>query len=135
MGPEQKELMEKLSGYEQQVRQLQQQLQAVEQSINELKSLDFGLDEIEKVIKDNGKKEILAQVGRGIFVEAELKSDELTVDVGNKKFVKKNVPETKEIIRRQIEKLESVRKDLDDGMEKMNSEVTMAIYDAQKKGN
>ncbi len=133
MGPEQQEIMNKLSGYEQQVKQLQQQLHAVEQSINELRSLDIGLDEVEKVIKNDGKKEILAQVGRGIFVEAELKSSELTIDIGNKKFVKKNVPETKEIIKRQIEKLGSIKKDLDNGMEKVNREVAQTISEAQGK--
>lgn len=133
MGPEQQELMNRLGGYEQQVKQLQQQLQAIESSINELKSLDFGLDEIERVSKEKDSKEILAQVGRGIFVEAELKSDNLTVDVGNKKFVKKSVPETKEIIKRQLEKLESIKKDMDAEMERINREVTQVISESQKR--
>ena len=41
---EQQEILFKLSMFEQQVQQLQQQLQAVEQGIVELNSLSLGLD-------------------------------------------------------------------------------------------
>ncbi|MEX0921041.1 MAG: prefoldin subunit alpha [Candidatus Pacearchaeota archaeon] len=131
MSPEQQKILAKLGKYEQQVKQLHQQLQAIESSIDEMKSLDFGLDEIQKIVKEDGEKEILAPMGRGIFIEAKLLSDKLTVDVGNKTFVKKSIPETKKIIKDQIEKLLDVKKDLDKRLEELNTEITQEISEAE----
>ena len=85
MDEAQQELMFKLSMFEQQIQQIQQQLQAVEQGVAELTSLNLGLEEI---VGSEGK-EIMAPIGRGIFVKAKLLSEELIVDVGGKNFVKK----------------------------------------------
>ena len=59
MDESQQELMFKFNMFEQQIQQLQQQLQAVEQGIIEMQSLDLGLDEL---IGSKGK-EILAPIG------------------------------------------------------------------------
>jgi len=124
----QQELIFKLSMFEQQIQQLQQQLQAIEQGINEMSSLSLGLDELA-----GGKgKDIFASVGKGIFVKAKLISEELTVDVGGKNFVKKTVPETKELIGEQIKKLEDVKKDLNDNLEKIGGEMQKILIDAQE---
>ncbi|MEK6945740.1 MAG: prefoldin subunit alpha [Nanoarchaeota archaeon] len=126
--PEQ-ELMFKLSYFEQQIKLLQNQLEAVEQAVFELSNLNDGLNEIK-----NGKdKEILANIGRGIFVKAKLLSDDLIVDVGGKNFVKKSIPETKNIIETQSEKLEDIKKELEDSLEKVNEEITRTFEEAQKK--
>lgn len=123
----QQELMFKLQMYEQQMNQLQQQLQAVEQGIVEMSTLNLGLDEL--VGKES--KEILAPIGRGIFAKAKLLSEELTVDVGSKNFVKKSIPETKETIQEQIKKLEDVKADLEKTMNEMNQEFMKLIEEAQ----
>ncbi len=125
----QQELMLKLSMFEQQIRQLQEQLQAVEQGIVELTSLNFGLDEL----KDATGKEVLSPIGRGIFVKTKLVSKELTVDVGGKIFVKKSVSETKKVIENQIKKLNEIKGDLDKNLEKINQELRKSIMDAQEK--
>ena len=98
----QQELMFRLSMYEQQAQQLQQQLQMIEQGIVELGSLTLGLDDLNGA---NGK-EILAPIGRGIFVKSKITSEELIVDIGDKKFVTKNIEDTKNLIKGQILKLE-----------------------------
>jgi prefoldin alpha subunit len=102
---EEQELMMKLGMFEQQIHQLQQQLQAVEQGIVELTSLNFGLDELKK------GREILSPIGRGIFAKTELMSEDLTVDIGSKNFVKKNIPETKKIIQEQVKRLNEIKDD------------------------
>ena len=129
MDKEQQELLFKLSMSEQHIRQLQQQLQAVEESVIELNSLDFGLDEI----KGSVGKEILAPLGRGIFVKAKLLSEELIVDVGSKNFVKKSIPETKKIIKEQTEKLQEIKKELEEKVDEINGELTKIIFEAQEK--
>ena len=131
MEKEQQELIFKLSMFEQQIQQLQQQLQLVESGIVELDSLILGLDDLE-----GGKgREILAPIGRGIFAKAELISEELTVDVGGKNFVKKSIPETQEMIETQIEKLEQVKKELEESLEKISGEMNKLIEEAQGKEN
>ena len=129
MEEEQQELMFKLSMFEQQIQQMQQQLQAIEQGVVELTSLNLGLGEL---VGSEGK-EIMAPIGRGVFVKAKLLSEELTVDVGGKNFVKKSIPDTQEIINEQIKKLEDVKKSLSNSMEEINQELTRTVMNAQKE--
>ena len=129
MEKENHEFMFKLGMFEQQIRQIQQQLQIIEQSILDISSINFGLDEI----MGSEGKEILAPVGRGIFVKTKLLSDNLTVDIGNKTFVKKSVPETKEIIESQIKKLDNIRKELEAKLDEINEELTKTILEAEEK--
>jgi len=115
----QQELMFKLQMFEQQAQQIQQQLQAVEQAMVEMKSLNLGLDEL----KGAEGKEIMAPIGRGIFAKTKLLSEELTVDIGGKNFVKKSIPDTKKLVEGQINKLEEVKKDLDGNLEELGKEL------------
>ena len=126
---EQQEIIFKLSMFEQQIQQLQQQLQAIEQGIIEMNSLNLGLDEL---IGSEGK-EVFTPIGRGIFAKTKLLSEELTVDVGGKNFVKKTIPEAKKIIDEQIKKLEDVKEEMNGNMEKINEEVLKIISEAKEK--
>jgi len=123
----QQELMFKLQMFEQQAQQIQQQLQAVERAIVELSSLSFGLDEL----KGSEGKEIMSPVGRGIFARTKLLSEDLVVDVGGKNFVKKSIPETKELISGQVEKLEDVKKDLEKNMDMLRDELERVMGQGQ----
>ncbi|NCN52016.1 prefoldin subunit alpha [archaeon] len=125
------ELNRKFRIYEQQIMQINEQLQAVEQATLDMGQINLGLDEIPK----NKDSEILAPIGRGIFVKAKIVSEELTVDVGEGTFVKKTIPETKEIIIEQIEKLGMMKNDLENELEKINQEITQTMQEAQKNGN
>lgn len=130
MDKNQEELMYKFQMYEQQIMQLQQQLEAVEQAIVEMNSLILGLGELTGA----KEKEILATIGKGIFVKTKLISEDLIVDVGGKNFVKKSIPETKKLIQNQVKKLEEVKKELEDNLEKINEELTKTFMDTQKEG-
>ena len=119
----QQELLFKLSMFEQQIRQLQEQINAVENGILELESLGFGLEEL----KNSEGKEIMAPVGRGIFLKSKIASGDLVVDIGQKNFVKKSVPETQKMIGEQVERLKNVRQELELGLEEMGREVQKMI--------
>ena len=93
---------------EQEANQLEQQLQLIEQNLAEMQQLKAGLDELDK----SREKQILANIGKGIYIPAEIKSKELRVEVGNKNFVKKSILETKKIIEGEIEKLNSVKQQI-----------------------
>ena len=114
---------------EQQARQLQEQLQSIEQGVIELASLNLGLNELE------GKKdkEIFAPLGRGIFVKAKLVSEKLNVDIGGKNFVEKSIPDTKKLIQEQIKKLEEIKKELMKELEKLNKDAEKIIEEAKKE--
>ena len=131
MDENQQELIFKLSMYEQQIRNLQQQLEAVEKGILDMNNLNLGLDEL----IGSKDKEILAPIGRGIFVKTKLLSEELTVDVGDKNFVKKGIPDTKKIITEQIKKLEEIKKELNDSLDSLSQEMTSMINGIQEENS
>ncbi len=125
----QEELERKFRIFEKQIMQIQEQLQAVDRAMMEMGQINLGLDEISGE-KANGK-EILAPIGRGIFVEAKLASEELMVDVGGANFIKKTIPETKEIIEEQIGKLGEMKNQLEGELEKINEEITESMSKVQ----
>ena len=124
------EIMFKLQMFDQQIKQLQQQLEAVGQGIAEMTTLSAGLDEL---VGKKGK-EIFAPIGRGIFAKATLESEELNVDVGSGNLVQKSIPETKKIIEEQIKKLKDVQKELEGGLEKVGGEFNKTIMEMQGEG-
>ena len=123
------EIMMKLNMFEQQIRQLQQQLQAIEQADMEIKKLNENLGDI--IGSEN--KEILASIGKGIFAKAKLISDELMVDIGDGNIVKKTVPETKKIIEKQLDKLAEIKEELENNLNIIEQEMTKEIINAQQK--
>ena len=123
------ELTFKFQMMEQQIVAIQQQLQAVEQTLLDMTSLNLGLDEIKK------DKEILASVGAGIFAKAKIISEELVVGIGDKNYLKKSIPQTKKLIQEQILKLEKVRESLEGELEKINEEITRTMIEYQGKTN
>ena len=131
MNEKQQEMIYKFSIFEQQMRQIQEQLQAVEQGILELNELNKGLEEL----KGKNGNEILAPVGRGIFAKAKLLSEDLIVDIGGKKFVKKTIPQTEEMIDKQIKKLEDIYGQLTKSLDDLNEEVMKLIEEAEGSKN
>ena len=116
---EQQELYFKFAMYEKQIREMQQQIEAVENGIVDLTSLNFAMDEL----VGNTGKEIYAPLGKGIFVKAKLISEELNVDIGNGNLVKKNIPDTKRLIEGQIKKLDGIKAELENNLEQLGKEI------------
>lgn len=125
------ELMIKLSFFEQQIRQIQQQLEAIEKNVIEMTSLEIGLEEF----KGAEGREIMAQIAKNIFIKTKIVSDMLLIDIGGGNFVKKDIDSTKKLIREQVKKLESLREELNSALEKINEELTKTIMEAQEKKN
>lgn len=123
-----KELEQKFKIFEQEIMQIQQQLQAIEQAIFDLSQVSSGLQEL---VGKTGE-EIMAPIGRGIYVKANLLSEKLTVDVGGKNFVDKSIPETKKLIEDQLVKLEGMRANFEKELELINSEITKTMEEHQK---
>jgi prefoldin alpha subunit len=113
------ELIQKFQAYQQQAQQLQKQIKSVTQNIEELEHLSKGLEDL----KGKKGKELLTQIGRGIFVKAKLLSEKLTVDIGQGNFVQKDIDETKKILEEQTEKLRGLEKQLNQALENLSTEV------------
>lgn len=128
MNMNQEELNQKFMLFEQQIRQIQEQLGAIEQAIMDMSQIKLGLNEI----KGKEGEDIMAPIGRGVYVKAKLLSEELTVDVGGKNFVSKSIEETKELINEQIEKLKDIKIQLEKELDKINEEITEIMLEHQK---
>lgn len=128
-GKKQQELMFKLSMFEQQIQQLQHQIQAVEQGVVELSNLNFGLGDL----KGSEGKEVMTSIGKGIFTKTKLISEDLIVDVGGKNFVKKSISETQQLLQKQIKKLEEIKKELEDSLEKVVLELQKVYSEGKSK--
>ena len=74
----------------------------------------------------------MANFGRGIYVKAKLLSEELTVNIGNGNHVTKSIDETKDLLEKQIKKLDKIKEELSEALEKTGEELTKLMQDAQK---
>jgi prefoldin alpha subunit len=128
---QQQEILYKFSMFEQQIREIQQQIEAIERGMVDLNSLNFGLDEL---VGSTGK-EIFASVGKGIFIRAKLISEELNVDIGSGNLVKKSIPETKQLIEEQVNKLGDIKKELEHNLEELGEELGRMMNQTQETEN
>lgn len=114
-----------------QLRQLQGQLQQLDNDLMEIEMIRTNLDDLK-----NSKKgsEILAPIANGLFVRADLKeNDEVLVNVGGNVTVKKNVEESKGILKERIEEVSKIRKELLEAMEKLGKQAMVMEEELSKK--
>jgi len=115
---------------EQEANQLNEQLQLIEQNVGELAELKESLKEIDAM--EDGK-EILANLGKRIYLPVEVKDKELIVEVGKGNLVKKNIPETLKVVESQINKLEDGKVQISNRMEELQAEMVNLISMLQKE--
>jgi len=129
MEKQEQENMYKLSIFEQQINQLEQQLQAVNQRIVELSNLNLGLDDL----KNSKDKKIMAGIGKGMFIKAKILDDNLLVDIGGKNLVKKTIPQAQKLISKQVEKLSEIKKQIEDSIEELAKKISEVIEKSQEE--
>lgn len=122
--------MFKFQLFEQQIKSVQEQLQAVEQALIDSSKLNLGLDDL----KGGANKEVLASIGKGIYAKAKLTSEDLLVEVGKGTLVKKSIGETQELIKEQMQKLDRAKEQLEGALEEINQEMTKVFLEAQQSG-
>ncbi len=126
---DEQELAEKFKVYEREIMQIQDQMNAIEKAIVDLQKLGIGLDEL---VGKTGE-EVLAPVGKGIYLKSKILSEELTVDIGSGNFVKKTIPETKKMIEEQVKKLGAMNFELEEELKKIDKEITTTMTEQQKE--
>lgn len=112
---------------QEEAQRLNSQMQMIEQNISEIGEIKESLDEIGK----SEKQEILANLGKKIFLPVEVKEKYLIVDVGNKKFVKKTISETNSLINSQLEKLNIARMQITERLEALQKEAEIIMKGLQ----
>ncbi len=113
---------------EQESNKLQEQLQIVGREISELESLRLSIEKLDKT----KEKEILANLGRGIFIKSEIKEKELFVNVGSGVVLKKKPRDAVKIIDKQIGQLGSLRQNLEEEIEKINLRLQELVEEVQR---
>lgn len=93
---------------EQKVNEIEQNLEVVNEQINELENFKKSLDNFDK----SNSGEMLASLGKGVFVKTEVKDKELLVNVGRDIYVNKSAKETMAVIAEQSARLNEVKQQL-----------------------
>jgi prefoldin alpha subunit len=123
------EYLIKLQMLEQEANQYGEQIVMIDQQINELKILENNITKFE----ESEKEEIYSEFGKGIYFKAKLDKKEFLVDVGSKILVPKTIVEIKGIIDEQIKKFESIKPEIEDRIQEINSELDKIIGEARSE--
>lgn len=126
---EQQEYFLKMQMLGQEAEKIEQQIQAIEQQTAELQAVRESLE----AIKEGKQKEMLANLGKGIFIPAEIKEKELLVNVGKSILIKKNPEETLKIIGEQIKKLIDGKNGFVLKIENLQEEMQQLLLEMQKE--
>jgi prefoldin alpha subunit len=117
----------KLSMMQQEAEKLQEQVQIINQQIAEFEVLKLSLGNIGE------NKEILANLGKGVFIKSEIKDKELFVNIGQGIVVRKNADEACKIIDKQISELGELKRNILQEIEKINSNLQELLEEARKE--
>jgi len=119
----------------QEAQKIEEQIQLIDQQIAELTAVRESINELEKNSKENkdGKagKEILANLGKGIFARAEIKEKELFVNVGKEVVLRKTPQETIGIIEDQIQKMILGKDQFIERIQQLQEEMQTIMMQAQ----
>jgi prefoldin alpha subunit len=97
--------------------QLQEQIEAIVKHREDMEAIVLGIDEL------NEESEILANIGKGIYIPAKVKSKQLVMDIGNKVFVEKSIPEIKKVIEEELKKLVLIRQEMNEKIISIDEEI------------
>lgn len=118
------EYLIKLSLLQEEAKKLEEQFLIVNEEIRNMDILEKSIDELDD-------KEILFQIGKGVFVSNK-NLKKLFVNVGSNVVLVKGKEETKEIIEKQKEEMMNISKNIEKQIENINYELEKIIEEAEK---
>lgn len=118
----------KLVALEQEINRLEQQMQLIEQQTLEVQTLHIGLQDLDK----SKEKQILANLGKNIFIKTEIQDKNLFVDVGGGTFVRKNIQDTLSTIEDQMNRLGEAKNKVLCRMQEIQQQMELVISEAEK---
>jgi prefoldin alpha subunit len=125
------EILFKLSLIEQRSQEIKQQIEAVDNQVSELENLKSCFKNIEK----SKNKEMLANLGRGVFIKTKIDDEKLFVNVGSKIVVRKTPEEASKIIDGQIKEMNELKEEFVHNLEHLNSELAELVDEAKEEKN
>jgi prefoldin alpha subunit len=125
---EQQEAFMKLQVAYQQAQELEEKMGIVNQQMAELQQFEISL----KDLGENKSKEILASLGKGVFVKSDIKEDELFVDVGSGVFVRKTIDEARKVVSEQLVRLNEIKMQIAAQNEAMSHEMQALMQETEK---
>lgn len=98
---EQQEYFMRVQMLGQEAEKIEQQIGLFDQQITEFNAVKDSLESIQ----NSNEKEILANLGKGIFIKADIKDKQLYVNVGKDVIVRKDIPSALKIVEEQTQRL------------------------------
>lgn len=102
------EISFKLEELNRQSQEISERLKIVGQQLSELQNFERNLEELE----NSKETEVLASLGKGVFIKTDMKKEDLFVEVGSGILVKKSLEESKKIAKQQSKKLNEMKMQL-----------------------
>ena len=99
------ELIIKLQETHRQSQEIEEKFKVVEQQLDELQKFASSLEDLGK----NSNKEILASLGKGVYIKSDIKDEKLFVDVGSGILVRKSIEESRQVVEEQSKKLNEMK--------------------------
>lgn len=125
------ELLQKAMQLRQGSEEAEQQLNFIVQQISELEKFRTDLEELDK----SKEKEIVASLGRGVFMKADKKDEKLFVEVGAGIMVRKTPAEARAVIEGQLRKFQEARVHLNQQLQDFALEFQKMLKDVEKIKN
>ncbi len=116
------ELLCRISLLEQEAKKLEENIKAVNEQIAEFETLKLSLASLDK--------EILAGLGKGIFVKSKVEDESLLVNVGCNILLKKSKAQASAIIDKQIKEMEELKLKIISHIEHLNIEMSSLVEKA-----
>ena len=130
LSSEQQQAMLEIQLLHQRGKQLEAQSEAVGRQVSEMQEIAASLEEIDK----NPEKEALFPVGKGIFLKSKIRSNKsLLLNIGSGVIIEKSIKETRELVEKQAEKLEEMKKGHASEINSLSMKIEGLIRKVQKQ--
>ena len=127
---EKQEYLMRMQVIEEEARQIEMQIEMIDQQSNELIQISKSLEQL--WLKEENP-EFLANLGKGIFVKAKALEKELFVSIGNGTVVKKTPKEALEIIMIQLRKASETKSEFMSRINELQVEMQRLAEEAGKE--
>lgn len=125
------ELLYQATVLQQESEKIQEHLDAIEKQLSELSQLSGYLSHL----NTTEEKEIIASLGKGIHIKANLAEKKLFVEVGSGIVVRKTPEQTIEVIGSQLKKLREFKAHLSGQKDICSRALNEAMTEIRKEGN
>lgn len=113
----------------QEAEKLEQQIQTIEQQANELGLIRQSIEEL----KNKKDKDILTNLGKGIFIQTQVKSSDLLINIGSDVIIKKTPEQAINIIDNQLKQLSTGKISLSERTSEIQEQMQEMIIQMQQQ--